>query len=232
MSETLLRSWWLLALRGAVAILFGVAAILLPAVTLVTLAALFAAFALLAGAVWIFGALRHRKADRRWWLMLLFGSVSVGAGVIAALHPAVTTIVLIVLMGANALVTGVLDVAIALRLRRHLKGEWLLVLTGIVSILFGLLVMLYPLGAGALALAWMVGFYALLTGSMMIVLAFQVRAWQRASAGRSSPPAPEAQPPPGNLQAGVGSAGSPAVNPAVNPAVSPDGGGESAGGLR
>lgn len=115
MNETLLRSWWLLALRGAVAIVFGSLAILWPAITLVTLAALFAAFALLAGAVWTFGAIRNRRSDPRWWLPLLLGVVSIGAGVIAAIDPAVTTIALVLLMGANALVSGVIDIAVALR---------------------------------------------------------------------------------------------------------------------
>jgi uncharacterized membrane protein HdeD (DUF308 family) len=189
MSETLLRSWWLLALRGIIAILFGAAAILWPAITLVTLAALFAAFALLAGAVWLFGAIRNRHGDERWWLLLLLGAFSVGAGIIATLHPALTTIALIVLVGANAFVTGVLDVVVALRVRKHIKGELLLVLNGIASIVFGAIVLLFPMGAGALALAWIIGLYAIVTGAMLLALSLNVRTWARVNAPRSSPPA-------------------------------------------
>jgi uncharacterized membrane protein HdeD (DUF308 family) len=186
MSETLLRSWWLLGLRGAIAVLFGLAAVAWPAITLLTLAALFTAFALLAGAVWIFGAVRHRKADQRWWVMLLLGLFSVVAGVVAALHPALTTVALILLIGANALVSGVLDIVVALRVRKYMKGELLLILSGIASIAFGLIVLLFPTGAGALALAWMTGFYALFTGLLLLALALQVRSWSRINKGRSS----------------------------------------------
>lgn len=188
MSETLLRSWWLLGMRGAIAVLFGIAAILWPAITLMVLAALFAAFALLAGTVWMFGAIRYRKADRRWWVMLL-GSFSVAAGIIAALHPALTTVVLILLIGANALVSGVLDIIVAFRVRKYMKGELLLILSGIASIVFGVVVLLFPTGAGALALAWLTGFYAIVTGALLLALAIQVRSWARINGGRSSGPA-------------------------------------------
>jgi uncharacterized membrane protein HdeD (DUF308 family) len=179
MHDTLLHNWSLLALRGAAAVAFGALAILWPAITLATLAALFAAFALLAGAVWTFGALRHRQADPRWWVLLLLGLFSMGAGCVAALYPALTTVALIVLVGANALVTGVLDIAVALRMRQVLRGALLLMLAGAASVLFGLVVLLFPLGAGAIALAFMIGLYALATGTMLLTLAFQVRAWSR-----------------------------------------------------
>ncbi|MBC7455078.1 MAG: DUF308 domain-containing protein, partial [Massilia sp.] len=130
MNQTLLRSWWLLALRGTIAILFGATAILWPAMTLVTLAALFAVFALLGGAFSIFGAIRHRKADRHWWVLLVLGALLVAAGVIASLYPGLTAVVLILLAGANALVSGVLDIVVALRVRKFLRRQLLLVLSG------------------------------------------------------------------------------------------------------
>jgi uncharacterized membrane protein HdeD (DUF308 family) len=189
MSETLLRSWWLLGLRGAIAMLFGASAILWPAITLVTLGALFTAFALLAGAVWIFGAVRHRAVDQRWWVLMLLGAFSVGAGVLAALQPGLTIVALVLLIGANALVSGLLDIVVAVRMRRYMKGELLLILSGAASVLFGLIVLLFPTGAGALALAWMTGCYAIITGALLLALAFQVRAWSRINEGRSSGPA-------------------------------------------
>lgn len=189
MNETLLHSWWLLALRGVIAIAFGAAAIFWPAITLVTLAALFAAFALLAGVIWMFGALRNRAGDKRWWVLLLLGAFSVAVGVVAILYPALTTLALIVLVGANALVTGIYDVIVALRVRKHIKGELLLVLNGIASIAFGAIVLLFPAGAGALALAWLIGIYAIFTGAMLVALSLNVRSWSRLNAPRSSPPA-------------------------------------------
>lgn len=189
MNETLLRHWWLLALRGAIAILFGVLTLVWPVVTLLSLAALFAAFALVGGAVWTFGAIKYRKADSHWWVLLILGAVSMAAGVIATLHPAMTMLVLILLVGANALVTGSMDIVVAVRLRKYMKGEWLLMLSGAASVLFGLIVLLFPLGAGALALAWFIGCYALFTGILLLALAWRVRTWSRINAGRSSPAA-------------------------------------------
>lgn len=179
MNETLMRSWWMLALRGMIAIAFGVLAILFPALTLGWLVALFAAFALLSGAVWIFGAARNRKTDEQWWVLLLLGLVSVGAGTVATLHPALTLLVLILLIGANALVTGALDIVVALRMRKQIGGEWLLVASGVASIVFGVVVFLFPVGVGGLAVVWLISFYAIVTGTLMLALAWRVRSWVR-----------------------------------------------------
>lgn len=189
MSETVLRKWWLLGLRGAIAVLFGVLAISWPAITLLTLALLFAAFALLAGALWSWAALASRGSDERWWVMLLLGLVSIGAGVLAALYPDITTLALVLVMGVNALVSGVIDIVVAVRVRRYLHGEWLLMVSGVVSCLFGVIVLLFPVGAGALMLAFMTGVYAIISGALLMMLAWQVRAWERLHGGRSSPPA-------------------------------------------
>ncbi|MCE3607438.1 DUF308 domain-containing protein [Massilia sp. P8910] len=189
MNDTLLRNWWLLAARGAIAIVFGVLAIAWPAVTLLTLAALFAAFALLGGALWIFGAVKNRRDDRHWWMLMLFGLVSLAVGVLATFNPAITLLTLIVLMGANALVSGVLDIVIAIRVRKFIHGEWLLLLSGVASIVFGLIALLFPLGAGAVMLATIVGVYALISGVLLLSLSLRVRAWSRINAGRSSPAA-------------------------------------------
>ena len=181
MNETLLRYWWMLALRGGIAIAFGLLALLLPGITLLSLIALFAAYAMFGGAVWAIGAIQNRKVDDHWWVLLMAGLAGIGAGLIALIHPALTALVLILLIGANALVTGVLDIVIAVRLRRRLHGELLLVLTGVASIVFGAVVFLYPLGAGALALVWLVGIYAIATGLLLLALALRVRAWARAT---------------------------------------------------
>jgi uncharacterized membrane protein HdeD (DUF308 family) len=179
MDETLVNSWWVLALRGVIAILFGVLALMLPSITLLSFVALFAAFAIFGGAVWAVGAIHNRKTDDHWWILLLTGILSIGAGLIALVHPTLTALVLVLLIGANALVTGVLDLVVAVRLRKKIRGEILLVLSGIASIVFGAIVFMYPLGAGALALVWMVAAYAIFTGAMMLALAVRVRAWTR-----------------------------------------------------
>lgn len=181
MNETLLRYWWMLALRGGIAVAFGLLALLLPGMTLLVLIALFATYAMFGGAVWAVGAIRNRKVDDHWWVLLMAGLAGIGAGLIALVHPTLTALVLILLIGANALISGVLDIVIAVRLRRRIQGEWLLVITGIASILFGVIVFLYPLNAGALALVWLVGIYAIVTGLLLLALAWRVRAWARAA---------------------------------------------------
>jgi uncharacterized membrane protein HdeD (DUF308 family) len=165
---------WMLLVRGVVAILFGVLAIVWPGLTLIALVGLFAAYALISGGVSIATAVRSRSEDRKWWLPLLLGLVSVAAGIAALVYPGLTALALVLLMGANAVVTGVLDIAIAVRLRRVLRGEWVMVLSGIVSIIFGALVLALP-GAGALALVWLISFYAVLTGVLLLGLGMRAR---------------------------------------------------------
>jgi uncharacterized membrane protein HdeD (DUF308 family) len=164
----------MLMLRGALAILFGVLAIAWPGMTLLLLVAMFAAYALLSGGISIMAGVRRRARDSQWWLLLLLGLVSVAAGVAALVYPELTALVLVLLMGANALFTGVLDIAVAIRLRRVLRGHWMMVFSGIVSILFGILVFAFP-GAGAIALVWLISLYAVVTGVLLFGLGLRTR---------------------------------------------------------
>jgi uncharacterized membrane protein HdeD (DUF308 family) len=168
------NSWWTFALRGLIAVAFGVLALAWPKLTLLGLVVLFAAFALFGGVVSIWGALVNRKTDDAWLMLLLLGLVSVGAGIIAIVRPDITLLVLVLLMGANAIATGVLDIALAVRLRREIRGEWVLVLAGLISIAFGVLVFLFP-DAGALAMVWLIGFYAIAIGILLLVAAWRLR---------------------------------------------------------
>lgn len=173
MNDLMRRAWWMLAIRGVAALLFGILAMAWPAITLLVLVALFAAYAFVTAAVYIAGALKNRN-EKGWGLVLVLGLVAVAAGGVAVFHPLVTALVLVLLMGANALVSGILDIAMAVRLRKEIRNEWLLVLSGIVSIVFGALVMVFP-GAGALALVWLVSFYSVLTGVLLLSLALRLR---------------------------------------------------------
>jgi uncharacterized membrane protein HdeD (DUF308 family) len=174
MNEIFSRSWRMLALRGVIAILFGVLALVWPALTLLALAALFAVYALLTGLVLVVGSVKSRKSNEDWWLPLMVGVVSLGAGAIAAIHPGLTALVLVLVVGAYAMVTGVLDIATAIRLRKTIRNEGLLILNGVVSIAFGVLVFLFP-DAGALALVWLISFYAILSGILLLAFAFRMR---------------------------------------------------------
>ncbi len=180
-NEAMLQPWWVYMLRGVVAVLFGVLALAWPGLTLLWLVALFAAYALITGAVSVYGAVRNRASDG-WWLPLMLGLIGIAAGIIAIVHPDLTALVLVLLMGANALVTGVLDIAIAIRLRKAIEHEWMLVLAGIASLVFGVLVFLFP-GAGALALVWLIGFYAILSGALLLAAGFRARSWTREHPG-------------------------------------------------
>lgn len=175
MEQFFVRSWWVLALRGVAAILFGVLALAWPDLTLLTLIYLFAAYALVAGCASVAGALRHRQTEDEWWVPMLLGLVSIGAGIVAVRNPALTTLVLVLLIGANALVAGVLDLVAATRLRRAVPDEWLLVLSGLASIVFGAVVFGLP-GAGALALVWLVSLYAIAAGALWLTLSLRMRA--------------------------------------------------------
>lgn len=168
------RSWWIPALRGALAILFGVLTLWRPDMTLLALVVLFAAFALLTGIVSVVGAIKNRKTGDDWGFLLLLGAVGVGAGILSAIHPDLTALVLVLVIGANALVTGVLDISAAIRLRRVIKDEWLLLLSGAAGVVFGFLVFLFP-ASGALAMMWLISLYALATGGLLLGLAFRLR---------------------------------------------------------
>jgi uncharacterized membrane protein HdeD (DUF308 family) len=178
MDTPYVRHWRVLALRGVIALVFGVLALVWPGITLLSLIALFAAYALLGGAVSVYGAMKNRKVDEDWWLPLLLGLVSIGAGIVAIIHPGLTALVLVMLIGANALVSGVLDIAAAIRLRRHITGEWLLALSGATAIIFGMLTFLFP-GAGALALIWLISLYAIATGVLLLGIAFRLRSMEK-----------------------------------------------------
>ena len=176
MDDLLGRAWWMLILRGTVALLFGTLALFWPGLTLLLLITLFSAYAIAGGAVAIVAALRYRVTHGGWWVPMLLGICSIGAGVIAALMPGITTVVLVAVIGANAIITGVFDLIAAARLHRRLHNAWMLALTGVLSGLFGIFVLLFP-GAGALALVWLIGVYALFTGALLFVLGITARAW-------------------------------------------------------
>ncbi|OCS48678.1 HdeD family acid-resistance protein [Ralstonia pickettii] len=177
MEELLGRAWWMLALRGAAGILFGFLALLWPGLTLLLFVAMFAMYALIGGVAAVSGAIRQRAIRSEWWIPLVLGLCSIAAGLIAVAAPGVTALVLIAVMGVNAIATGVLDLVAAVRLKRHGRTDWLLSFIGILSVLFGVFVLLAP-SAGVFALVWMVSTYAIVTGVMLLVLGLGARNWQ------------------------------------------------------
>lgn len=174
MAIVLANNWWALALRGVIAVLFGVLTWIWPALTLGSLVLLFGAYVLLDGIFSVLAALKAPQGHQRWWVLLIEGVVGIAVGVLTFLWPGVTGLVLLYLVGAWAILTGVLEIAAAIRLRKHIRGEWFLALSGVASLLFGLLVMVAPI-AGALAIALWIGAYAIVFGLLLLALAFRLR---------------------------------------------------------
>ncbi len=178
-------SWWALVLRGLAAIAFGVLAFVWPHITLAVLVFLWGAYALIDGVFAIAAGVKTHAENRRWWVLLIEGILSVIAGILAFVIPGITALVLLMLIAAWAVVTGVFEIAAAIQLRKHVKGEWLLALAGVASVIFGIALALKP-AAGALAVIWVIGAYAIVFGVLLIALGLRLHGLVR-SADRMSP---------------------------------------------
>jgi uncharacterized membrane protein HdeD (DUF308 family) len=172
------HNWWAFAIRGLLALAFGFIALLMPLITLFALVLLFAAWAIVGGAFSLVSGLRGTPQRRRDWWMVAVGLASIIAGVVAFLWPDMTALALLIFIGAWAVVTGGLEVVAAYQLRDRIRGELLLALDGVISIAFGVFVIAFP-GAGALAVTWLIGAYALVSGMVLLVLAVRLYQHQR-----------------------------------------------------
>jgi uncharacterized membrane protein HdeD (DUF308 family) len=182
--HALSKRWSLLLLRGLAAIAFGLLAWARPAASLAALVFLFGIFAIVDGILEISTALDR---DEGRWIPVLAGVISILVGVLTFMAPQVTAIVLLFYIAVWAMVRGVLDIVLAVRLRREIQGEWRLVLAGVASITFGALLLARP-GAGALTIVWLIGAYAIVAGVLLTMFAFKVRSL----GSRSAPPRPPA----------------------------------------
>jgi uncharacterized membrane protein HdeD (DUF308 family) len=165
------RLWWALLLRGVAAVLFGLAALFWPDETLWVLIVFFGAYALVAGVFTIAAGIAD---STRRWLLLTEGVLGVVAGLIAFFWPGLTALVLLYVIAAWAIFTGVLEIMSAISLRREIDNEWMMILGGALSVLFGVLLAVLP-GVGLLSLTWLIGIYALIFGVAFIILGFRVR---------------------------------------------------------
>ena len=172
--ESPAKSRWALAMRGVAAIIFGVLTLLLPGITLAGLILLFGSYAIVEGVFNVIGAVRGRGEEPAWWA-LVAGLVSIAAGVVTFLRPGLTELALLYVIAVWAVVTGVLEIAAAIRLRGRIRGEVRLGLNGLLSIVFGVLTMVIP-GGGALTIVWLIGGYAILFGGLLLGLS--VRGWR------------------------------------------------------
>ncbi|MCI0547545.1 MAG: HdeD family acid-resistance protein [Candidatus Rokubacteria bacterium] len=174
MPTLLARNWWALAIRGALGIIFGVIALLMPGITLKALVLLFGAYSLVDGIFEIIAGVRAAREGERWWPLVLAGLAGIVAGIIAFVAPIVAALALLYLVAAWAIVTGVLEVVAAIRLRQEIEGEWLLILKGIITILFGVLLIVNPV-VGLITLVWWIGISAIVFGVVLLILAFRLK---------------------------------------------------------
>ncbi|MGA3403651.1 MAG: HdeD family acid-resistance protein, partial [Acetobacteraceae bacterium] len=173
MSALLARNWWAVALRGLAAVVFGLIALFVPGAVLLTLALLFAAYLVVDGVLGMIAAALAASHHDRWGLLLFESLVNIAVGAIAAVFPAAAVLGFVLLVAAWALVTGALMIAAAFRL--HVShGRWWLAFAGVVSVLWGVLLLIAPL-MGAVVLTWWLGAYAIIFGIMLLVLGFRLR---------------------------------------------------------
>ena len=177
MARTLSQNWWLVALRGVLAILFGIAAFVWPGITLLTLVLFFGVYAIVDGVIAIVTGLSRTRETPRWWMFLLEGLLNIGAGIVALLMPDLATLVLIYILASWAVFTGLLEIVAAVRLRHEITNEWFLALGGVLSIGLGILLFLQP-AAGSLAIIWTIAAYAVLFGILLVILGIRLRTWR------------------------------------------------------
>ena len=187
LAAILSRNWWLLFLRGVVAVSFGVLAFQKPGLSLASLVLCFGAYALADGVIAVFSACAGRVEREHWWVLLLEGLVGIGVGVLTLFAPGVVALTLLFYIAVWAIATGVLEIVAAIRLRKEIEGEWLLMSGGLVSVGFGALLMAQP-GAGALAVLWLIATYAVAFGLLLMVLALRARGFWRRLIVRSVAP--------------------------------------------
>ena len=174
----LAKYWWLILLRGIVAILFGLLAFVWPGITLLTLILFYGAFALADGVLALAHAIMGGNAGSRWWLALV-GIAGIVAGLVTFFMPGVTALVLLFFIAGWAIVLGVFQIIGAIRLRKEIDNEWLIGLSGALSVLFGLVLLFAP-GPGILGLIWVIASYAIVFGIMLVMEAFKLKGHQTA----------------------------------------------------
>jgi uncharacterized membrane protein HdeD (DUF308 family) len=178
MASELARNWWLLALRGVLGILFGIAAFVWPESTLTALVLVFGAYVFVDGIFALIAGIGMRRQLSLWWLVLLEGVAGIILGLLTFRSPDITALILLSFIAAWSIITGVFEIVTAVRLRKMIPNEWLLILSGVVSIIFGILLIAQP-GAGAISIVWLLGAYALLFGILTLMLAFRLRGMRK-----------------------------------------------------
>lgn len=172
------RTWWAVVIRGVAAILFGIIALLLPGSALLALVLLFGAYALVDGIFALLGAVRAIESNQRFGALLFQGIVGVIVGILTFVRPGITGLVLLYLIAFWAIITGVFEIIEAVEMRRVIRNEWLLILGGALSVIFGVVIFFAPV-TGALAVVVIIGIYAIIFGALLVGLGLRLRNWEQ-----------------------------------------------------
>jgi uncharacterized membrane protein HdeD (DUF308 family) len=182
-SPGLAQSWWALALRGLVAILFGLAALFWPGLILAVLIVFFGLYALIDGILAIIAAFRSSGQGMRRPLLLLEGVIGILFGILALFWPGLTALTLVYIVAFWVILSGIARIVMAVMLRREIENEWSIALSGVLSVILGIVLLLLP-GAGLLAYTWLIGILALAVGIVLVYYAFRVRGQQASGSSR------------------------------------------------
>ncbi|PZG05515.1 HdeD family acid-resistance protein [Nonomuraea aridisoli] len=166
------RSWWLLLLRGLAAVVFGFLALLWPGITVLALVVFFGAYAAVSGVFALFAGFRHETRSRTW--LIVTGIIGILAGIVAFVWPGITSLALLYVVAFWAIFSGVAEITAGIHLRKVIENEWAFIVAGALSVLVGVLLIIWP-GAGLVSLAWLIGAFAILYGIAMIALALRVK---------------------------------------------------------
>jgi uncharacterized membrane protein HdeD (DUF308 family) len=183
MLEHLGRNWSWIVLRGVAAVLFGVLAFVLPGITLAVLVIVWGAYALADGILSLIAAYRVRDQGKPFWSLVIVGLLGIAAGIVTFIWPGMTALLLLIFIAAWAIVMGIFQIIAAIRLRKEIQNEWLLGLSGVLSVLFGIIMFVQP-GAGALAVIWVIAAYAIVFGALLIWLGLRLK---KRSESRTAP---------------------------------------------
>lgn len=169
MIRTLAQHWWVLLLRGLLAIVFGLLTFARPGITIVVLVLFWGAYALVDGIFEVIAGVRAK-----WGSLVFLGILGIGAGIVTFMWPGMTAIVLLYIIAFWAIVAGIMQIAAAIRLRKEIEGEWLWILSGVCTVLLGVLLIARP-GAGAVSLVWLIASFAIAWGILLVILAFKLK---------------------------------------------------------
>jgi uncharacterized membrane protein HdeD (DUF308 family) len=184
--EQLGKNWGWIALRGVAAVLFGLLAFAWPGKTVFVLVLFFGAYALVEGIFALIGAFKLRDAGRPMWTFVVIGLLGIAAGIVTFFWPGITALALLTLIAVWAFFMGIFQIVAAVRLRKEIDHEWLLGMSGLLSVVFGVAMLARPV-EGLIAIVWVIAAYSVVFGILLIALAFRLK--NRSSGGTMAPAA-------------------------------------------